>query len=62
MLPLEKPIVVNESTIEIPPELLEDEHTREALGYIEKVLPIRKSSWRFMTNGKINMMTPSGAL
>ena len=52
---------VNENTVEIPHELLEYEHTREALGYIEKAA-YTKEQLAAYDEWKINMMTERGII
>jgi len=52
---------INESTVEIPAELLENEHIREAVGYMERAAYTKEQLLTY-DQWKINMLTERGMI
>ena len=52
---------INESTVEVPTELLKDDHIREAIGYMERAA-YTKEQLATYDKWKINMLTERGMI
>ena len=52
---------INESTLEVPTELLKDDHIREAIGYVERAA-YTKEQLQTYDKWKINMLTERGMI
>ena len=52
---------INESTVEVPTELLKDDHIREAIGYMEKAAYTKEQLMKY-DKWKINVLTERGMI